>query len=79
MLQTFEGTIDNGQIIWNDPENAPRNAKVLVTVLQLEKEPAKIEKPSLRFRGALKNLSKEQKEKNNQDLQNLRNEWQRDI
>jgi FtsZ-binding cell division protein ZapB len=79
MLQTFEGTIDNGQIIWNDPDNAPRNAKVLVTVLQLEKEPTKIEKPSLRFRGALKNLSKEQKEKNNQDLQNLRNEWQRDI
>lgn len=79
MLQTFEGTIDNGQIIWNDPDNAPRNAKVLVTVLQLEKELTKIEKPSLRFRGALKNLSKEQKEKNNQDLQNLRNEWQRDI
>ena len=32
------------------------------------KEPNKIEKPSLRFRGALKNLSKEQKEKNNQDV-----------
>lgn len=79
MLQTFEGTIDNGQIIWNDPDNAPRNAKVLVTVLQLEKEPTKSEKPSQRFRGALKNLSKEQKEKNNQDLQNFRNEWQRDI
>jgi hypothetical protein len=43
------------------------------------KEQIKIEKPSLRFRGAMKNLSKEQKEKNNQDLQNLRNEWQRDI
>lgn len=43
------------------------------------KEPTKTEKPSLRLRGALKNLSKEQKEKNNQDLQNLRNEWQRDI
>jgi FtsZ-binding cell division protein ZapB len=79
MLQTFEGTIDNGQIIWNDPDNAPRNAKVLVTVLQLEKEPIKTGKPSLHFRGALKNLTKEQKEKNNQDLQNLRNEWQRDI
>ena len=46
---------------------------------QNTKQPAKIEKPSLRFRGALKNLSKEQKEKNNQDLQNLRNEWQRVI
>ena len=43
MLQTFEGTIDNGQIIWNDPDNAPRNAKVLVTVLQLEKRPIKTE------------------------------------
>lgn len=80
MLQTFEGTIDNGRIIWNEPDNAPQNAKVLITIiLQLEKEPTKIEKPSLRFRGALKGLSKEQKEKNNQDLQDLRNEWQRDI
>jgi hypothetical protein len=43
------------------------------------KQPIKTEKPSLRFRGALKNLSEEQKEKNNQNLQNLRNEWQRDI
>lgn len=43
------------------------------------KQHTKTEKPSLRFRGALKNLSKEQKEKNNQDLQNLRNECQRDI
>ena len=43
------------------------------------KEPTKIAKPSLRLRGALKNLSKEQKEQNSQDLQNLRNEWQRDI
>ena len=79
MLQTFEGTIDNGRIIWNEPNNAPQNAKVLITILQLEKEPTKTEKPSLRFRGALKDLSKEQKEKNNQDLQDLRNEWQRDI
>ncbi len=38
------------------------------------KQPTITEKPSLRFRGALKNLSEEQKEKNNQDLQNLRNE-----
>jgi hypothetical protein len=44
-----------------------------------KKQSTKTEKPSLRFRGALKNLSKEQKEKNNQDLQNLPNEWQRDI
>ena len=80
MLQTFEGTIDNGRIIWNEPNDAPQNAKVLITILQSEKEPTKIqEKPSLRFRGALKDLSKEQKEKNNQDLQDLRNEWQRDI
>lgn len=43
------------------------------------KEHITTQKPSLRFRGALKNLSEEQKEKNNQDLQNLRNEWQRDI
>lgn len=79
MLQTFEGTIDNGRIIWNEPNNAPQNAKILITILQLEKETPKIEKPSLRFRGALKGLSNEQKEKNNQDLQDLRNEWQRDI
>lgn len=43
------------------------------------KQHTEVEKPSLRLRGALKNLSKEQKEQNNQDLQNLRNEWQRDI
>ena len=43
------------------------------------KQPTKTEKPSLRFREVLKNLSKEQKEKNNQDVQNLHNEWQRDI
>ena len=43
------------------------------------KQPPKSEKPSLRLSGALKNLTKEQKEKNNQDLQNLRNECQRDI
>jgi hypothetical protein len=43
------------------------------------KQIPKTEKPPLRFRGALKNLSKAQKEQNNQDLQNLRNEWQRDI
>jgi hypothetical protein len=46
---------------------------------QNTKQPTKKEEPSLRFRGTLKNLSKEQKERNNQDLQNLRNEWQRDI
>jgi len=79
MLQTFEGTIDNGSIIWNEPNNAPQNAKVLITILKLEKEIPKIEKPSLRFRGALKGLSKEQKEKNNQEFQDLRNEWQRGI
>ena len=38
MLQTFEGIIDNGRIIWNEPNNAPQNAKVLITILQLEKE-----------------------------------------
>lgn len=43
------------------------------------KQPTKSEKPSQRFRGALKNLSKEQKEQNNQEIQSLRNEWQRDI
>jgi hypothetical protein len=43
------------------------------------KEHISIEKPSLRFREALKNSNKEQKEKNNQDLQNLRSEWQREI
>ena len=79
MLQTYEGIINNGRIIFNDANQPPRNARVLITVLELEKETPKTEKPSLRFRGALKGLSKEQKEKNNQELQDLRNEWQRDI
>jgi hypothetical protein len=48
-------------------------------MMQNLKGSIKIEKPSLHFRGALKKMSKEQKKKNNQDLQNLRNEWQRDI
>lgn len=52
---------------------------MLESILEIMKhnveQPTKIEKPSLRLRGALKNLSKEQKEQNNKDLQNLRNEW----
>ena len=79
MLQTFEGTLNNGHIFFNDAAKPPRNAKVLITVLQIEDEEPNMEKPSLLFRGALKHLSQEQKEQNNKDLKDLRNEWQRDI
>jgi len=79
MLQTYEGTLNNGQITWNHPNDIPRKAKVLITILETEKEIKKTEKPSLRFRGALKNLSQEQKDHNNQELQHLRDEWERTI
>ena len=79
MLQTFEGTINNGHIFFNDVNQPPRNAKVLITVLQIEDEAPKTGKPSLLFRAALKNLSSEKKDQNNQEIQDLRNEWQRDI
>ena len=48
MLQTFEGTLNNGHIFFNDATEVPRNAKVLITVLQIEDEAPKMEKPSLR-------------------------------
>jgi len=79
MLQTFEGTLNNGHIFFNDATQPPRNAKVMITVLQVEDEAPKTEKPSLLFRGALKNLSQEKKDQNNKEIQDLRSEWQRDI
>ena len=79
MLQTFEGTLNNGHIFFNGDTKPPRNAKVLITVLEIEDETPKVEKPSLLFRGALKHLSQKQKDQNNKDLRDLRNEWQRDI
>ncbi|PWK26306.1 hypothetical protein LV89_02477 [Arcicella aurantiaca] len=79
MLQTYEGTLNNGQITWNHPNDIPRKAKVLITILEEEKEVEKKTKPSLQFRGALKHLSQEQKDQNNQELQNLRDEWERAI
>ncbi|MEA5405154.1 hypothetical protein VB776_19620 [Arcicella sp. DC2W] len=79
MLQTFEGTIHNGHVIFNEGVQPPRNAKVLITVLQVEEEVPKTEKVSLLFRGALKDLSQAKKDQNNKEIQDLRNEWQRDI
>ncbi len=79
MWQTFEGTIHNGHVIFNDGVQPPRNAKVLITVLQVEEEVPQAEKTSLLFRGALKDLSQAKKDQNNREIQDLRNEWQRDI
>lgn len=53
---------------FNDDAKPPRNAKVLITVLQIEDEEPNMEKPSLLFRGALKHLSQEQKEKITKNL-----------
>ncbi|WP_428663618.1 hypothetical protein [Runella sp.] len=79
MLQTFEGTLENGHIVWDEPNNVPKKAKVLVTVLYPVQETPTAEKPSRRFRGALKHLTQTQKDAHGQQIQELRNEWERDI
>lgn len=81
MLQQFEGTIENGQLIWKDPKNAPKQAKVIITVLPVEKQLVlkEGERISDRFEGAMKHLSKEEKKQRNKELTGLRNEWERRI
>jgi hypothetical protein len=83
MLQTFEGQIENGQIIWKDPINAPQKAKVLITVLETDQKNQITLKPgeklSDRFRGAMKHLTLAEKKLRDKQLKALRNEWERAI
>ena len=81
MLQQFEGTIENGQLIWKDPINAPKQAKVIITVLPVEKKVVlKVgERLSDRFEDAMIHLSKEEKKQRDKELKGLRNEWERRI
>jgi hypothetical protein len=83
MLKTFEGKIENGQLIWNDPINAPQKAKVLVTVLEADKKTQITLKPgeklSDRFEGAMKHLTLSEKKLRDKQLKALRNEWERAI
>lgn len=79
MLQTFEATLENGHIIWNNPTDAPKSAKVLITVLEEISSSAKKTKGLARFAGIWKDLPEETKNKMDLDLKKIRNEWERDI
>jgi hypothetical protein len=78
MLQAFTGVLENGQIIWEEPKNLPKYAKVVVTVLE-EIEPAKSHRTLGDFNGIWSDMDEKEKKSLEQHINTIRDEWERPI
>ena len=78
MLQSFTGVLENGQILWEEPKQLPKHAKVVVTVLE-EIETPKVGGTLMKFAGIWANVPKNEKKSLKEHLEKIRNEWERPI
>lgn len=76
MLQAFTGVLENGQITWEDANQLPKHAKVVVTVLE-EITPPKTKRTLGGFAGIWANISKQEKQSLETHIHTIRNEWDR--
>jgi hypothetical protein len=78
-MNTYAGIYENGKILWEGKPTVPQRAKVLITILEEIPEKKTTEKLSTKLRGAWKNKSVEEKQMIDEQIKNLRNEWERPI
>lgn len=78
MLQSFTGVLENGHISWEEPQQLPKHAKVVVTVLEEIVTP-KTNSTLAKFAGIWANLPEKEKQSLNEHLNTIRNEWERPI
>lgn len=82
MLTTLEGIFENGLITLNEQPSVKHRVKVFVTFMDesLDKPETVVnDRPSLKLRGAWKNVTSEEKQEISTYFDNIRNEWERDI
>lgn len=80
MLLTYEATLENGKLIWNEPVNLPEKAKVIVTVIEaIPKELERTTQTFGQFQNIWEHLSDTDKEQMSDDLRALRDSWERPI
>jgi hypothetical protein len=76
MLQSFTGVLENGQILWEEPKELPKHAKVIVTVLE-ELDTPNVNGTLARFAGIWVNKHQNEKQSLDEHLNSIRNEWER--
>lgn len=79
MLQSFTGILENGQIQWEEPQQLPKHAKVVVTVLEEIQTHEPKTSTLARFDGIWKDLPEETKLRLDNELRDQRNSWERDF
>ena len=78
MLQSFAGVLENGQILWEEPKQLPKHAKVVVTVLE-EIDTPKTQGTLSKYIGIWADLPQNEKNSLEKHIKNIRNEWERPI
>ena len=78
MLQSFAGVLENGQILWEEPKQLPKHAKVVVTVLE-EIDTPKTQGTLSKYIGIWANLPQNEKDSLEKHVKNIREEWERNI
>ena len=78
MLQSFAGVLENGQILWEEPKQLPKHAKVVVTVLE-EIDTPKTQGTLAKYIGIWADLPQNEKNSLEKHIRNIRNEWERPI
>ena len=78
MLQSFAGVLENGQILWEEPKQLPKHAKVVVTVLE-EIDTPKTQGTLSKYIGIWADLPQNEKNSLEKHIRNIRNEWERPI
>ena len=78
MLQSFAGVLENGQILWEEPKQLPKHAKVVVTVLE-EIDTPKTQGTLSKYIGIWANLPQNEKDSLEKHVKNIRNECERPI
>lgn len=79
MLQSFEATLKNGQIIWKDSiDTLPNEAEVVITVLEVKKKTKRVRK-TLAFLDKPIILTTEENARIDAEFNEIRDSWQRDL
>ncbi|MCU0325715.1 MAG: hypothetical protein MUF45_10745 [Spirosomaceae bacterium] len=79
MLQSFEATLKNGQIIWKDSlDKLPNEAEVVITVLEVKKQ-VKSSRKTLDFLSEPMLFTDEENAQIDAEFNEIHDSWQRDI
>lgn len=80
MLTTYEATLENGKLIWNEPVDLPEKATVIVTILEtMEPAPGPKVQTFGQFQGIWKHLPDSEKQRLSNEMNDLRDSWERPI